>query len=246
MTNIDGRGGGFGAVPEATQPARLPAAAFSNAGMQLKAVGNAQAVNTVQNNQSASYEQTQDGRDLLSRPLVFPAAMSVSSTPSGQGEIVPSSGRESLIDPLAENVNITPQRSSPLDRAVLGGVGGAVIGALLGLFILVRAFVRKFGARDKGVAIVATGGAAPTSQLTTEQLARYRRARGLSLLILLVLASLVVLFLYWLFRSDRTVDYYLNHYQERIEKLQDCGQLDMTKDRECMNAYTAQRMFMRR
>lgn len=84
----------------------------------------------------------------------------------------------------------------------------------------------------------------PNRQSTPEPIALYHRARGLTFL---VLVSLSALLLYWLFKSDRTVDYYLNNYQERLEKIQECGQLpDITKDRECMNAITAQRMFIRR
>jgi curved DNA-binding protein CbpA len=87
----------------------------------------------------------------------------------------------------------------------------------------------------------------PSLQLTTEQIARYRRAQGLTLLVIVSLAAMLLYLLYWLFKSDRTVDYYLNNYQERIQKIQECGQVpDITKDRECMNAITAQRMFMRR
>lgn len=81
----------------------------------------------------------------------------------------------------------------------------------------------------------------PSGWPTPRQMARYHQVRGLTLLALILLIALL---LYWIFKVDRTVDYYLNNYQERIEKIQWCSQVpDITKDKECMNAITAQRMF---
>jgi hypothetical protein len=60
-----------------------------------------------------------------------------------------------------------------------------------------------------------------------------------------LLLGCAALLLYFLYFKTNTVDDYLNNYQGRLEKLQECGQVpDMTKDKECMNAYTAQRMFV--
>ena len=82
----------------------------------------------------------------------------------------------------------------------------------------------------------------PSRQSVPEEIARYHRGRRITLL---ALGALAVLLLYWVFRSDRTVDYYLSNYQERVAKLQECSrEPDMTKDKECMNAYTAHRVWI--
>lgn len=121
-------------------------------------------------------------------------------------------------------------RGSYLDRAFNGAVMGALIGAILGFFILVRALVKKFK-------VPAAAGA----------MAIYRdhpQAVKTGAALLLGCAAFLV---YFLFFRTNTVDDYLNNYQERIEKLQECSHLpDVSKDRECMNAVTAQRMFMLR
>ena len=184
VTNIDGRGGGLGAVPEATQPARSPAATFFNAGMQLNAVGNAQAANTGQNNQSASYDQAQDGRDLLpSRPLALTDAMPSILAPIGEAGIIPVSLSEAPIEPQAAGVNTTRpaagRHDSYLDRAFKGAVKGIMFVAFAALYLVVRAFVRKFRARNKGAATVAVSGATPSAQHTTEQTAWVKRAMSI-------------------------------------------------------------------
>jgi hypothetical protein len=62
-----------------------------------------------------------------------------------------------------------------------------------------------------------------------------------------LLAGVVVVIVYFIFIRTNSVDYYLNNFPERIAKIQECQRLpDVTKDKECMNAITAQRMFMRR
>lgn len=54
----------------------------------------------------------------------------------------------------------------------------------------------------------------------------------------------VIIAIYVLFFRTKSVDYYLNHYSKRIEKIGECSELqDSTKDNDCMNAFTAQRMF---
>lgn len=170
-----------------------------------------------QSNLNALYEKAKDGRD--------PLATSTPTPPAAPEMVTNQPG----LDPFAPRQTAS-QRGSYLDRAAMGGISGAVIGALVGLFILVRALVKKFKAP-------AAAGA----------MAIYRdrpEAIKIGAALLLGCAAFLV---YFLFFKTNTVDYYLNNYQGRLEKLQECGQVpDMTKDRECMNAYTAQRIFMQR
>ncbi len=153
----------------------------------------------------------QGGRDLLAQPAPW------------------------LLDPTESDANnsqsqTTPRHGSYLDRFAMGGIGGAVLGAILGLFILVRAVVNKFKA--------------PAATGAMEIYRDRPQAIKIGAALLFGCAAFLV---YFLFIKTNTVDYYLNNYQERIEKIQECGQVpDITKDRECMNAYTAQRMFMLR
>lgn len=185
------------------------------------AQGNAQA----QENLNALNEKTQAGRDLLAQSA--PGLLTdVPPAPPPPSEIVTS---QPGLDPFAPPQTAS-KRGSYLDRAAVGGISGAVLGALAGLFILVRAVVKKFKAP-------AAAGA----------LAIYRdRPQAIKIGAALLLGCTALL-AYFLFFKAHTVDDYLNDYPGRLEKIHECGQVpDVTKDRECMNAYTAQRMFMLR
>jgi hypothetical protein len=168
-----------------------------------------------------------DGRDFLARPAAglltdVPPVL----TPSTAPETVAS---QTAPDPFAPP-QATSHRGSYLNRAAVGAIGGAALGALAGLFILVRALVAKFKA-----------------PATTKAMTIYRNRPQAMKIGAVLLLGCVAFIVYFLFIRTNTVDDYLNDYQGRLEKLQDCrGVPDMTKDRECMNAYTAQRMFMLR
>lgn len=55
--------------------------------------------------------------------------------------------------------------------------------------------------------------------------------------------ALSAVLLYSCLREERTVNYYINHSEERMTKIRTCQENQDTSDR-CMNAYTAQRMIM--
>jgi TPR repeat protein len=187
------------------------------------AQGNADALKSL----SVFDKKEQAGLDLLARPAAgLLTDMAPVPNPPAAPETVPS---QTAPDPFAPSQSAS-QRGSYLNRTVMGGIGGALIGGLAGLFILVRALVKKFKAP-------AVAGATEIYRDRPQAI-----KTGAALLL-----GCAVLLVYFLFIRTNTVDDYLNDYQGRLEKLQECGQVpDMTKDRECMNAYTAQRMFMLR
>ena len=55
--------------------------------------------------------------------------------------------------------------------------------------------------------------------------------------------ALIAVLLYSCLSEERTVNYYINHSEERATKIRTCQENQDTTDR-CMNAYTAQRMIM--
>jgi len=193
------------------------------------AQGDAQA----QNNLNALYQEEQARRDLLAAPApTSQTPPQVAASQPGLDLLATPAGlvaSQPALDPYAPP-QAASHPASYLDRVVKGAITGAVVGALVGLFILVRALINRFKAP------VAAGATAI-----------YRaRPQGVTIGAALLLGC-VALLAYLLFFRTNTVDDYLNDYQGRLEKLQECGQVpDMTKDRECMNAYTAQRMFMSR
>lgn len=110
--------------------------------------------------------------------------------------------------------------------------------AIAWLFILLRAFISKVKVPAFGTTALTTTAGVTAFNVFLSQVLK------IGTVILLGTAALLV---YFLFFRTNTVDDYLNNYQKRIEKIQECGHVpDITKDRECMNAITAQRMFMLR
>lgn len=178
-----------------------------------------------QTNLNALYEKAQAGRDLLAQP---PAGLLTDMAPTPASQTAPQAvASQPGIDLYAPSQTASP-RDSILNRTIVGGIGGAALGALAGLFILVRALIKKFKA-----------------PATAEAMAIYRAQPHAVKIGAALLIGCTVLLVYFLFLRTKTVDDYLNDYQERIEKLQECREVpDMTKDRECMNAYTAQRMLI--
>ena len=58
-----------------------------------------------------------------------------------------------------------------------------------------------------------------------------------------IVALVAVALLYSCVSEDRTVNYYINHHEERTVKIRTCQENQDTSDR-CMNAFTAARMVM--
>ncbi len=58
-----------------------------------------------------------------------------------------------------------------------------------------------------------------------------------------IVAIVVAMLLYSCLREERTVNYYINHHEERMVKIRTCQENQDTGDR-CMNAFTAQRMIL--
>lgn len=58
-----------------------------------------------------------------------------------------------------------------------------------------------------------------------------------------IVAIVVAVLLYSCLREERTVNYYINHHEERMVKIRTCQENKSTSDR-CMNAFAAHHMIM--
>lgn len=146
-------------------------------------------------------------------------------------------GRELLADAGSTQARDTSLKGSFLNRLSIGAISGAALAALFGLFMLARAAARKIKMPGDKVPAATIAIGARSYEVTS------RQAIGAGGALLLGGTALLT---YFLFFRPNSVDYYLSNYPARMSRIQECGGVDLTKDQDCMNAMTAQRIFMRR
>jgi hypothetical protein len=131
-----------------------------------------------------------------------------------------------------------------LNAASKGAVGGLFLGVIVGAVALFKWLFGGSPAIKRAYALHAVD----KRKAIQGYMVASREAAALAPLIFPILIVVIVVgSLGWgVYRLlvPRSVDYYLNRFDARMEKIRECAGRDVTKDNECMNAYAANGIFL--